>query len=182
MKPLDTLSALVLEHNKIAEQITHVIGRPAQLGHVGEYLASSLFDVELAPAANNRLVDGHFRGGLLKGRSVDVKMYPVRENVLDMHETAIPDFFLVFAGPKGSAVSSKKKGRPWVIDGIYLFDAAAISAMLRAAGRRPGTGTSVAQSHWDVAEVYPRHECTLLDISEEHLAWLPSFGREVATR
>lgn len=43
------------------------------------------------------------------------------------------------------------------IDAVYLFDAAAVVAELRARGRRIGTASSVRDELWEAAEIYPRH-------------------------
>jgi hypothetical protein len=177
MKDLERLASLVAELNATSAKIATLIGRPALVGHVGEYLAAKLFDIDLQPGANAAGIDGHFRAGQLQGRAVNVKMYPVRENVIDINPSAVADYYLVLAGPKGGAVSSRGRVRPWLIDGIYLFDGPALVADLRTAGRHVGVGTSVSQPRWDAAEIYPRSNCDLLTLAPEFRAWIPSFGR-----
>lgn len=42
-------------------------------GHLGEWTASKVFDIELEKSAVAAALDGHFRGSPLAGKSVNVK-------------------------------------------------------------------------------------------------------------
>jgi hypothetical protein len=44
-------------------------------GHLGEWIASQIFDIQLEASAVTAAVDGRFRGGPLAGRSANVKWY-----------------------------------------------------------------------------------------------------------
>ena len=44
---LQRLAGLLRARNANEAEITQVIGRPAQLGHIGEYIAGQIFDVAL---------------------------------------------------------------------------------------------------------------------------------------
>ena len=68
-------------------------------GHLGEWVASTVFGVELERSASAAAVDGRFVGGPLRGRSVNVKWYLKREGLLDMTESVELDHYLVLAGP-----------------------------------------------------------------------------------
>jgi hypothetical protein len=57
---LARFSELVRERNRIEEGITGIIGRPAQIGHIGEYLASVIFGIDLEESATNPGYDGKF--------------------------------------------------------------------------------------------------------------------------
>ena len=96
---LQRLADLICERNANEVAITGIVGRPAQLGHIGEYIASRIFDIELKQDATHRGSDGHFRSGQLAGKSVDVKFYAKREGVLDIKRKHLPDYYLVLAGP-----------------------------------------------------------------------------------
>ena len=60
---LERLADLIRERNANEVAITGIVGRPAQLGHIGEYIASRIFDIELEQDAAHRGSDGQFRSG-----------------------------------------------------------------------------------------------------------------------
>jgi hypothetical protein len=72
---LKRLSDPVREHNAIGDQIAGVIGRPAERGHVGEYVVAQIFNITLERSARKRARDGRFTAGALAGRTVNVKWY-----------------------------------------------------------------------------------------------------------
>ncbi|RDI23633.1 hypothetical protein [Lentzea flaviverrucosa] len=167
MTAVDRVAELIQERNRIDAELSSCIGRPALTGHLGEWIAAQVFGIELETSKG---VNGRFRGG----RTVDVKWYPKREGLLDLKEEG-PDLYLVLAGPKSAAASSRGTTRPLVIDAMYLFDAAAIVADLRARGRRIGTASSVRTELWEAAEIYPRRH-PLFFLSDEQREMLASFG------
>lgn len=180
MEILRNLSALVAKRNSISTEISAVIGRPAQLGHLGEFIASALFDIKLETAANNKGFDGRFSQGFLSGKTVDVKTYAKREGIIDLRTQDLPDYYLVLSGPIGLAGSSKNQDRPWLISGIHLFDAANLVSSLQSRGNKIGVAASVAKSYWDAAEIYPRQNCNLIVLNAEQRAWLAAFGMSCA--
>ena len=48
---LQSLAALIRARNAIEIPITQIIGRPSQLGHIGEFIASRIFDIALEESA-----------------------------------------------------------------------------------------------------------------------------------
>jgi hypothetical protein len=44
---LERLAELLRERNRVSTEIAALIGRPALNSHVGEYIASQVFDIEL---------------------------------------------------------------------------------------------------------------------------------------
>jgi len=48
---LKRLAELIRKKNEIEREITRIINRPALIGHVGEFMASKIFDIELAESA-----------------------------------------------------------------------------------------------------------------------------------
>ena len=177
VKRLDGLSALVARRNAVSTEIAAILGRPAQLGHLGEFVASVLFDIDLAPSANNKGFDGRFTQGLLAGKSVDVKTYAKREGIIDLRMQDLPDYYLILSGPRAPAASSKGQDRPWVIDGIHLFDAQMLVESLLSRSLKVGIAASVAAAYWVAAEVYPSPTCKLLEVRDDQRVWLESFGR-----
>jgi hypothetical protein len=115
--------------------IAEIIGRPMTSGHLGEWIAAQVFDVELMDSAAEPAIDGRFRSGPLTVRTVNVKWYLKQEGLLDLTESAVLDYYLVLTGPRSGAVTSRQSTRPWRIDTVYLFDA---SELLAQQHRPPG--------------------------------------------
>src|ERR1044071_8230599 len=69
-------------------------GRPAAAGHLSDWIAAAILDIELEPAPN-RVVDGHFRGGPLAGRTVNIKHYTRNLGLLDVSDSDELDYYLV---------------------------------------------------------------------------------------
>lgn len=147
------LAALIRQRNAIDAEIAKIIGRPAEKGHVGEYLASHLFDIDLEVSATQKGYDGRFRSGPLAGRSVNVKWYAKREGLLDINPRHLPDYFLVLAGPRGPAASSRGTTRPWALQEIFLFEAVPLIAALKARNVAIGIATSLRREDWEAARV-----------------------------
>lgn len=152
---LRRLADLIRVRNANEVEITRVIGRPALIGHVGEYIASSIFNIALEPSAVNPGSDGHFRSGPLSGKSVNIKMYGKREWLLDIHPDYVPDFYLVLTGPKTTAMTSRGATRPWGIEEVFLFEAGPLIDRLRARGVKLGVTTSVREREWTFARIWP---------------------------
>jgi hypothetical protein len=163
---LAELAELLRERNVIDACIGRLINRPMTAGHAGEWIASRIFDIELEPSAVAKAIDGRFRSGPLAGRSVNVKWYLKRENLLDMTEDPSLDYYLVLAGPKASSRDDRTL-RPWRIDAVYLFDAQALLAQQRARGVKTGIAAGVRAEQWQAAEIYPTQTCQALILGED---------------
>lgn len=173
---LARLAELIKARDAVAGDIAGLIGRPAQIGHVGEYIASRVFRIALQESAVREGVDGRFAEGPLVDRSVNVKWYAKQEGVLDLTSEALPDFYLVLAGPRSPAGSSRGTVRPWIIRSVYLFESKELMGSLRARGVKMGTATSVAQGLWEAAEVYPNQRSPWLVVADEQRRMLRLFG------
>ncbi len=176
---LRALAELIRERNENEVAISGVIRRPGLLGHIGEYVASRIFDIELE-AANNPIFDGRFRSGPLAQKSVDIKTYAKREGVLDISPKGAPDFYLVLAGPNETAANSKGVARPWGIKEVFLFEARPLIARLRDRNIKIGIGTSVKKDEWERARIFPSSdddppEVPKLRIDEEQQVALSLF-------
>jgi hypothetical protein len=176
MNDLIRLAKLIKSRNAIANDITTIIGRPALIGHVGEYIASAIFEIVLEKSASHKGSDGHFMGGALAGCTVNIKCYPKQEGILDVNPVNFPDYYLVLAGPKSGAVSSRGIVRPWVIKSVFLFDASKLIDILRKRGVKIGIATSVIGQLWDNAEIYPTQRNNKLTLSNEQRSLLDLFG------
>lgn len=177
---LTTLAALIDERNEVSSRITALTGRPAQIGHLGEFIAAEVFDIALEQSATNKGFDGRFRTGPLAGKTVDVKWYPKREGIVDLRLRDLPDFYLVLAGPISPPASSRDEARPWLIEGLYLFDARALVDSVASRGIRVGIATSVASEYWQAAEVFPRSLCPTFELQPDQFAALALFSRSQA--
>lgn len=172
---LAELAALLRERNALDARLGRLLDRPASTGHIGEWIAARIFDIQLETAANAAGIDGHFTTGPLAAQTVNVKTYGKREGLLDMKSTAPLDYYLVFTGPKAAAASSRGALRPFCIDAVYLFDAARLRIDLGKRGVKFSEATSVRAVHWDEAEVYPRPNSPLLVVNESQRRQLAMF-------
>lgn len=154
---MEKLAELLRAKNRIDDEIASLIGRPALIGHTGEYVAAAIFDIELNSSATQEGTDGYFRSGALKSKSVNVKWYPKKEGILDINsKTHYADYYLVLTGPKSAPASSRGKSRPWIVESVYLFDMHKIIDDLLSRSVKIGVGTSILQQAWIDSEIYPR--------------------------
>ena len=175
MKELEKLAKLIKQRNAVEKEITSIIGRPASIGHLGEYIASRIFNIKLSESASQKGIDGHFIEEPLAGRTVNIKWYAKREGLLDITPDSLPDFYLVLAGPKPEAMTSRGRTRPWFIESVYLFEAQTLVQQLQARGIKIGIATSVRQEFWNEAEVFPNQNNSKLTLSAEQCEAIAQF-------
>lgn len=180
MQPLQQLADLIHQRNSIDHQIAMIIGRPAEIGHIGEYIAAQIFAIDLHALATQRSSDGVFTTPPLTGRSVNIKWYAKRENVLDLTPTAYPDYYLVLTGPLSRTSSSRATTRPLLISSVYLFESTQLHTSLSQRGIKLGTATSIITSLWDQAELYPVQRNLTLQLTNEQRQLLAMFGEQAA--
>ncbi len=169
---LERIAELLAGRNAIDGEIAAIIQRPMTAGHLGEWIASLIFDIELEESATNTAFDGRFRVGPLQGRTVNVKWYLKQEGVLDTSSSATLDYYLVLTGPRSAAGPSRGGTRPWCVRAVYLFDARRLHDEQDARGVRTGTASSVLRRQWDEAEIYPRNCNPLLRVSPHQVELL----------
>lgn len=172
---LTRLAELIRTRNQTANEITSIIGRPAQIGHVGEFIASKIFNITLEKSASEKAIDGIFSEGPLKGQTVNIKWYAKRENILDITPNELPDYYIVLTGPKSTTLISKGKVRPWVIETVYLFNAQELVSKLHKKGLNIGTATSIKEDYWDKAEIHPNANNKSLVLNQEQMEILALF-------
>jgi hypothetical protein len=170
-----SIAELLGGRNAIDAEIAGIIDRPMTAGHLGEWIASRIFDIELEASAVNPGIDGRFRSGLLQGCTVNVKWYLRREGLLDTSESVTLDYYLVLAGPWSAAGSSRGGIRPWCIQGVFLFDAPRLRAEQTARGVKQGVASSVIKQQWAAAEIYPSVSNQLLPITSHQAELLELF-------
>ena len=180
MSNLDKLADLLSEMNSIGEKISEITQRPATRGHTGEFIASRIFDIELEESATAKGFDGVFRSSNLAGRTVNIKWYGKLEYMLDITQESLPDYYLVMTGPKGQAVSSRGGIRPWLINHVYLFNAAELVIELNDRGVKIGVATSVRQHEWQAAEIYPNKRSMVYHMTDEQMARVLAFDPDWA--
>jgi hypothetical protein len=177
---LHQLADLLRQRAVIDHQIAKLIGYPAHPGHIGEFIAAAVFDIELNPSASHAAHDGYFRGGPLLGKSVNIKLYSRHELMLDVVKSNIathhPDVYLVMVGPKGASLTSKGSSAPLSIEAVYLFDAHRLLETLIGYGVKIGVATSVRTQHWSEAEIYPNAVNPLLSLTPEQRSLLSLFA------
>ena len=154
---LAELAALLRERNALDARLGRLLNRPANTGHIGEWVAARVFNIKLENAANAAGYDGRFTtGDALNGRSVNVKAYPKHEAILDINLSAPLDYYLVFTGRRAAGGSSRGALRPFCIDAVFLFDAVRLHDELKERGVKIGVATGVRKVQWEAAEIYPR--------------------------
>ena len=176
MNELSKLALLLSKRNSIDEEIGTIIGRPGLTGHIGEFIASQIFDIELSDSASEKSIDGHFRSGNLASKSVNIKYYTVRGGTLDITPESLPDYYLVMEGKSDTPDSSKNKVYPANIGSVYLFESLSLMESLKERGVKIGTATSVVRHLWNSAEIYPTHNQTDFQLSPIQMKMLDQFG------
>lgn len=169
------MAALLQKRNAIDAKIAEIIHRPMTAGHLGEWLAAGIFDIQLMESATTAGLDGYFRSGPLRGRSVDIKWYLKQEGLLDVTESPDLDYYLVMTGPIAPAASSRNTVRPWCVDFVYLFDARALRQELIERGVKRGTATSVRKHQWLASEIYPSATNPSLPLTPDQRGLLQRF-------
>lgn len=172
--PLALLASLLAARNRIDDEIFALIGRPALSGHIGEFIASHIFDIELERSATNAAFDGRFRSGPLAGKTVNVKLYGKHEGTLDI-ATTHPDYYLVLTGPKRT--ENSRGARPVVITDAFLFEGTPLHASLVQRGVKIGIATSVTKPSWESARIHPVcADGSAMQLSEQQRSWLNTFA------
>jgi hypothetical protein len=169
-------ATLLRERNAIDAELARLIQRPMTSGHLGEWIAAQIFDIELEASAVAGGTDGRFRSGPLQGRTVNVKWYLKREGMLDTTEPAELDYYLVLTGPPSAAVSSRGATRPWCIEAVFLFDARQLRSEQIIRGVKRGVASSVIKQQWTAAEIYPSPANAQLAVTSQQAEQLKLFA------
>ena len=149
------VAQLLRERNAIDAEIATIMHRPMTSGHLGEWIASQIFDIALEASAVAEGIDGSFRSGPLQGQTVNIKWYLKREGLLDTSDSPRLDYYLILAGPPSAAASSWGAIRPWCIEAVFLFNAHQLRAEQIERGVKRGVASSVMKRQWEAAEIFP---------------------------
>ena len=147
------------------------IAKPVTTGNLGEYIASKIFDIKLQESGSTKSFDGEFRSGALVDKTVNIKWYTVRRNILALHKDRTPNYYLVLSGPK-FAGSSKGVFYPLSIENVYLFKTDDLFDALKVPIGNP---TSIKQQLWDDAEIYPNNKSQEIEITDQQIKDLENF-------
>lgn len=176
MTELEQLAKAIPHLNSASAHVASIIGRPAERGHIGEFIASRVFNIRLHTSATERGSDGFFIDGPHLGKNVNIKFYGKREGILDIRSDAVPDLFLVMTGPKSTSSSSSGSVRPICIEYVFLIpgneaicSAESRNVMIREATSFPG-------SFWDEHEVYPASRSKELNLTQDQIRSLELFS------
>lgn len=176
MSDLKRIAELLEKRNQIDLEISKTIGRPATTGHIGEFIASKIFKIKIEGSATTKGIDGVFSEDSIKGKTVNIKFYGKQEGILDIAIPELADYYLVLTGPKTAPTTSRGSSRPLVIAHVYLFEMHKLLKELRKRGVKIGIATSVAQSYWEEAEIYPQNTNKRLKLTREQLDLLNLFS------
>lgn len=156
MGDIEKLASFLMERNEIDRKITEVIHRPAEKGHISEWIASKLFPIKLNYNGREKGYDGIFMDGTLEGKKVNVKYYSANQHIIDLNPNVGEDIFLlILTGPYSSVSSSKDQKRPFCISNIYLFNERNLCNSLQGGNVKVGVGSSVRREYWEANEIYP---------------------------
>jgi hypothetical protein len=172
--PLERLASLLRRRNAIDAGIASLIGRPALPGHIGEFIAAEVFDIQLERSATTAGYHGVFRSGPLAGATVNAKLHGKRDGLLDIPQAA-PHHFLVLTGPRAAAMSSLGD-RPLLIEEAFLFDGPELVSPLQQRGVRIGVATSVRTHECEHARVWPATAGQPSSLTEDQQAALSLFS------
>ena len=173
---LRELAQLLTEWNSVGGKIAACIDRPAQPGHIAEFIAARVFSIQLHTSASHAGSDGVFKEGRLSGRTVNIKWSSKQDNMMDLSSMHPPDYYLALKGPKEPPQSSRGRSRAWVISSVYLFDAPELHSALRSRGAAIGIASNILAAQWAAAEIYPRSRSRLLELTPEQRAALSLFA------
>ncbi len=179
MDELKTLAELIKKRNGIGIRISKIIDRPSLQGHMGEFIAGKIFDLELHEDATKRGNDGVFKSGQLAGKNVNIKWYAKRENSLDINSVDPAEYYMVLTGPKSSMGSSRGSDRPLVINHVFLFESEKLISQLKKRAVKIGITTSITQEQWNDAEIFPNQRNNLLLVTEKQKELLGYFQQVI---
>ena len=158
MEQIKEFSELINQRNEIDHKIVKYTRRPAEKGHIAEWVASKAFPINLNERGNQSEYDGIFNSGDLKGKYVDIKYHAVNNHIMNINSKLTSEvYLLVFTGPYESAQSSKGKDRPFCISNIYLFNENELYEKLKN-WVKISVATSVRKTYWEEKEIYPNNK------------------------
>lgn len=172
-RDIQRLAELVAERNEWEHEVAAMIGRPALIGNLGEYIAAHIFGIRLHKSGSHKGSDGVFADGPLAGRPVNIKWYARLEYILDL-APGYPDAYLVLAGPDLKGKPTADHSRPWLIESAYLFESERLLRQLKDV--KLGIATSIRKALWDEAQLYPEPNSPDYTLTDSQRDLLRLFG------
>ena len=174
MDELMELSQLLKSQNSIQQKISQIIKRPALTGHLGEFIAENIFEIELNKSASQKGIDGYFKSGKLSRKSVNIKYHGKHDGLLNINPAFPLDYYLVLTGPKLPAISSRNQLRPFTIHFVFLLDSVSVITDATNRGVKIGIATAFRKAFWDRAEIYPTRSNSY-PLSDHQISQLKQF-------
>ena len=154
--PLRELASLLTRRNEIDDAIAALIARPATTGHIGEFIAAAVFDIELYSSASHKAADGTFRSGPLRGTSVNIKLYGKQEGIIDLREDAISGLLPRAHGPEIRSGFIPREHQADCHRARFPFSGSGPPRDDQVQGQETAAlRTSVPQAEWKDAEIWP---------------------------
>ncbi len=175
MSDLKLLAQILKSKNELDNKIALLIGRPAMIGHVGEFIAADIFNIELFTSGTNKGCDGKFTKRELIGKTVNVKWYSKHTGLLDITPNHLPDYYLILTGPQSPAISSRGTSSPWLIHNVFLFESVNLVTILQSRNVKIGVATSIIKILWEQASIYPIENNKILRLTTEQRDKLSYF-------
>src|SRR5262249_29079591 len=170
------IALLLRQRNAIDATIAQITGRPVASGHLGEWLAAQIFEIDLQESASAVAFDGRFRSGPLRGKTVNIKWYMAHQGLLATTESEALDYYLVLARPQSPPGTSPGAHRPWRFDAVYLFDAPQLRREQVSRRVKGGVASSVTRSQWAGAQIHPQATSPLLYLTARQTDLLNLFN------
>ena len=148
---LQELGALLAERNQVDARIAALIQRPAQRGHIGEFIAKHVFRITECESASQKGIDGWFAEGPLRGKSVNMKFYGKDTGLWAIKEYPSVEYYLVLCGKRAGAGSSRGTTRPLDVATVYLV----AEGVLSRASVKPGVTAGVPVAIRRAYRIYP---------------------------
>lgn len=169
---LQELCTLLAERNQVDARIAAVIRRPAQRGHIGEFIARHVFRITECESASQKGFDGWFAEGFLHGKSVNIKFYGKDTGLWAIKGYPATDYYLVMCGRRTDAESSRGTTRPLDVATVYLMP----ERVLADASVKPGVTAGVPVAIRRAHRIYPTPgDRAILTLTESQLAQLAMF-------
>ena len=174
LKQLEILSQLLKERNQIDKKIASLLGRPAEKGHIGEFIAEKVLGIKLNTSGSAPGFDGVFEYGPLVGQKVNIKFLKHDKNI-DLNKKHSPDYYLVLVSPQIKGAYGTLL--PICIEGIFLFNANELIYELksRTPTKEIGTATRIPEDLWCKAEIYPNKNNNILKLTDKQRNLLVYF-------
>lgn len=173
---LDELADLIRRKNAIDADIAAIVGRPAQMGHVGEHVAAEIFWHCARAFSINEVHRRLLRHGSLGGPVSQHQVVRETGGVAGSCAQLPPGLLPSDDRTQGPAMSSRGGVRPWLISHVFLFESTNLYDALDRTGSKIGVATSVRAHLWAEAELFPEQRNPSLPLTSDQRNALLMFS------